>query len=108
MMFRRIKNRGWHGQAYSLARDRVTQTRAKEYLCPCHPTLASEFNMRIIFSIITFTLACVILTGCKQEVSHQLFARESEVHDMDRFAAAQSAAGARQDGMLYAHHFSGT
>ena len=53
-------------------------------------------------------VACAALGGCKQEVSHQLFARESEIHDMDRFAAAQSAAGARQDGMLYAHHFSGS
>src|SRR4051812_43866112 len=59
-------------------------------------------------SIITFTVASAAITGCKQEVSHQLFARESEVKDMDRFAAAQSAAGARQDGMLYSHHFAGT
>jgi hypothetical protein len=63
--------------------------------------------MRITVSIITFTLASATLTGCKHEVSHKHFARESEVHDMDRFAAAQSAAGARQDGMLYSHHFSG-
>src|SRR5215212_9749270 len=58
-------------------------------------------------AIITFTLGGVMLAGCHQEVSHKLFERESEIHDMDRFAAAQSAAGARQDGMLYAHHFSG-
>src|SRR5437868_6472685 len=64
--------------------------------------------MRITLPIITMALAGVTITGCaKTEVSHQLFARESEIHDMDRFAAAQSAAGARQDGMLYAHHFSG-
>ena len=59
-------------------------------------------------AIITFTLAGAALSGCHQEVSQKLFERESEIHDMDRFAAAQSAAGARQDGMLYAHHFSGT
>jgi hypothetical protein len=65
--------------------------------------------MRITLPIITFALAGATITGCaKTEVSHQHFQRESEVHDMDRFAAAQSAAGARQDGMLYAHHFSGT
>src|SRR2546430_9489342 len=64
--------------------------------------------MRITLPIITFALASATLTGCKQEVSHKLFERESEIHDMDRIAAAQSAAGARQDGMLYAHHFSGT
>jgi len=65
--------------------------------------------MRIIIPIITVALAGATFTGCaKTEVSHKLFARESEIHDMDRFAAAQSAAGARQDGMLYAHHFSGT
>ena len=58
-------------------------------------------------AIITFTLGGVMLAGCHQEVSHKLFERESDIHDMDRFAAAQSAAGARQDGMLYAHHFSG-
>ena len=52
-------------------------------------------------------IAGAALAGCKEEVSHQLFARETEIHDMDRFAAAQSAAGARQDGMLYAQHFSG-
>jgi len=63
--------------------------------------------MRITLPIITLTLAGAALVGCKEEVSHQLFARENEIHDMDRFAAAQSAAGARQDGMLYAHHFSG-
>jgi hypothetical protein len=65
--------------------------------------------MRITLPIITIALAGASLAGCsKNEVSHDLFARESEVHDMDRFAAAQSAAGARQDGMLYAHHFSGS
>jgi hypothetical protein len=63
--------------------------------------------MRITLPIITFTLASATLTGCKQEVSHKLFERESEIHDMDRIAAAQSAAGARQDAMLYARHFSG-
>jgi hypothetical protein len=55
----------------------------------------------------TTTLAAATLAGCHQEVSHKLFERESEIHDMDRFAAAQSAAGARQDGMLFAQHFSG-
>ena len=64
--------------------------------------------MRITLPIITITLAGAALVGCNKEVSHQLFARESEIHDMDRFAAAQSAAGARQDGMLYPHHFSGS
>jgi len=65
--------------------------------------------MRITLPIITIALAGASLAGCsKKEVSHDLFARESEVHDMDRFAAAQSAAGARQDAMLYAHHFSGS
>ena len=65
--------------------------------------------MRITLPIVTIALAGASLTGCaKTEVSHKLFQRESEVHDMDRFAAAQSAAGARQDGMLYAHHFSGS
>ncbi|HEV8378951.1 MAG TPA: hypothetical protein VGP99_08885 [Tepidisphaeraceae bacterium] len=64
--------------------------------------------MRISLPIITFALASATFTGCKQEVSHKLFQRETEIHDMDRFAAAQSAAGARQDGMLYSHHFSGT
>ncbi len=65
--------------------------------------------MRITLPIITIALAGASLTGCaKTEVSHKHFQRESEVHDMDRFAAAQSAAGARQDGMLYAHHFSGS
>src|SRR6266446_4290813 len=64
--------------------------------------------MRITLPLITITLAGAALIGCNQEVSHQLFARENEIHDMDRIAAAQSAAGARQDGMLYAHHFSGT
>src|SRR5437868_14500035 len=65
--------------------------------------------MRITLPIITMALAGVTITGCaKTEVSHSLFQRESEVHDMDRFAAAQSAAGARHDGMLYAHHFAGT
>jgi hypothetical protein len=64
--------------------------------------------MRIKLPIITFTLASATLVGCTQEVSHKHFERESEVHDMDRFAAAQSASGARQDGMLYNHHFSGT
>ena len=65
--------------------------------------------MRITLPIITIALAGASFTGCaKTEVSHKHFQRESEVHDMDRFAAAQSAAGARQDGMLYAHHFSGS
>jgi len=65
--------------------------------------------MRITLPIIAIALAGASFTGCaKTEVSHKLFARESEIHDMDRFAAAQSAAGARHDGMLYAHHFSGT
>jgi hypothetical protein len=65
--------------------------------------------MRITLPIISIALTGASLIGCaKTEVSHKLFQRESEVHDMDRFAAAQSAAGARQDGMLYAHHFSGT
>src|SRR6266700_1386018 len=71
--------------------------------------LTRELIMRITLPIITVALASATITGCaKTEVSHKLFGRESEVHDMDRFAAAQSAAGARQDGMLYAHHFSGT
>jgi hypothetical protein len=64
--------------------------------------------MRIILPVITITLAGATLGGCTKEVSHKHFERETEIHDMDRFAAAQSAAGARQDGMLYAHHFSGT
>src|SRR5205814_10595664 len=58
-------------------------------------------------SLFVITLAGASLSGCHEEVSQKLFERESEIHDMDRFAAAQSAAGARQDGMLYAHHFSG-
>ena len=58
-------------------------------------------------TLIAFAFAGVAICGCQQEVSHKLFERESEIHDMDRFAAAQSAAGARQDGMLYAQHFSG-
>jgi hypothetical protein len=56
---------------------------------------------------LTTIIAGATLAGCHQEVSEKLFERESEIHDMDRFAAAQSSAGARQDGMLYAHHFSG-
>ena len=65
--------------------------------------------MRTNFRSIMLILAIATFTGCaKTEVSHKLFQRESEVHDMDRFAAAQSAAGARHDGMLYAHHFSGS
>jgi hypothetical protein len=61
---------------------------------------------------IIIALAAASFTGCtrsvKHETSYELFGAENEVKDMDRFAAAQSAAGARQDGMLYAHHFSGT
>src|SRR5258706_12445127 len=61
---------------------------------------------------IIIALAAASFTGCtrsvKHETSYELFGAENEVKDMDRFAAAQSAAGARQDGMLYAHHFSGS
>ena len=64
--------------------------------------------MRMTLPIITFTLAGASFVGCNKEVSHKLFERETELHDMDRFAAAQSGAGARQDGMLYHHHFSGS
>ncbi len=57
-------------------------------------------------------LAAATFTGCtrssKHETSYELFGSEKDVKDMDRFAAAQSAAGARQDGMLYSHHFAGS
>ena len=62
--------------------------------------------------LILLTLAAAGFAGCTRsgphETSYELFGSEKEVKDMDRFAAAQSAAGARQDGMLYAHHFAGT
>jgi len=57
-------------------------------------------------------ITAAAISGCTRsshhEVSYELFGSEKEVKDMDRFAAAQSAAGARQDGMLYSHHFAGT
>lgn len=63
--------------------------------------------MRITFPLIAIALTAS-LTGCTKPVSQRHFAREHELHDMDRMLAMQSAAGARADGMLYAHHFSGT
>jgi hypothetical protein len=53
-------------------------------------------------------LAAMCLTGCFKEVSQKHFARESEIHDLDRITSAQASAGASHDGMLYAHHFSGS
>jgi len=52
-------------------------------------------------------LAAITLSGCTKEVSHKLFEQETEIHHMDRMNSAQAAAGARQDGMLYAQHFAG-
>src|SRR4051812_41478667 len=61
--------------------------------------------------LMILALAAAGFAGCSRsqphETSYELFGSDKEVKDMDRFAAAQSAAGARQDGMLYAHHFSG-
>src|SRR4051812_14481171 len=62
--------------------------------------------------LMILALAAAGFTGCSRstphETSYELFGGEKEIKDMDHFAAAQSAAGARQDGMLYAHHFAGT
>src|SRR3954462_1291732 len=62
--------------------------------------------------LIFLALAAATISGCTRsshhETSYELFGPEKEIKDMDRFAAAQSAAGARHDGMLYSHHFSGS
>jgi hypothetical protein len=64
--------------------------------------------MRIRIPFFALAFAAVLFSGCTKKVSQKHFQREHELHDMDRMLAMQSAAGARADGMLYAHHFSGT
>src|SRR5687767_479785 len=63
--------------------------------------------MRIKSVLLAFAFG-LLLAGCRKEVSQTHFKREHEMRDMDRMLAMQAAAGARADGMLYAHHFSGS
>ncbi|HEX2972528.1 MAG TPA: hypothetical protein VHP11_09345, partial [Tepidisphaeraceae bacterium] len=58
---------------------------------------------------IGLVLSGALVAGCRSsnKPEGEIFLPEGQVRDVDRMAAAQAAAGARADAMLYPRHFDG-
>src|SRR4051812_15449365 len=66
-----------------------------------------EETMKLTNLMAWVAAAVVIFTGGCMDENHNGFFKENSREKVDKFNAVEASNGARNDNMLYAHHFSG-
>src|SRR5262249_12861713 len=76
---------------------------------PLFPSAQVAAGLKRPLLMAALGLGYIVIGGCgnHEQVGSEYLRPDSEVRDIDRIAAAQAAAGAREDAMLNRNHFEG-